>query len=217
MQLQQSIELDLASALLPISVWTVPASHVSSPGLTWAGWSESIQVSAPNQISAPCNSSESARDSVSDQDLGVGSSVNHIGVTLDRRVATRLQHGITKPKTYMDGTICYSFLVSAGGEEPTSPQEALENPHWKEAMNNEIEALEKNRTWHLVPPRKGVNIIDCKWVYTIKRKSDATIDRYKARLVAKGLKQRYGVDYEDSFSLVVKATTIHLVLSIAMS
>jgi hypothetical protein len=59
-----------------------------------------------------------------------------------------------------------------------------------------------------VPPRKGINIIDCKWVYKIKRKSDGTVDRHKAWLVANGFKQRYGVDYEDIFSPVVKLATI---------
>jgi hypothetical protein len=60
-------------------------------------------------------------------------------------------------------------------------------------------------------------LIDCKWVYRIKRKYDGTIDKYMARLVAKGFKQRYGIDYEDTFSLVVKSATIRLVLSISLS
>ena len=68
-----------------------------------------------------------------------------------------------------------------------------------------------------MPPRRGKNLIDCKWVFRIKRKSNGSIDRYKARLVAKGFKQRYGIDYEDTFSPVVKAATICLVLSIALS
>lgn len=84
-------------------------------------------------------------------------------------------------------------------------------------MDNEFLALMKNKTWHLVPPARGRNIIDCKWMYKIKHKADGFIDRYKTRLVAKGFKQRYGIDYEDTFSPVVKAATIRLVLSIAVS
>jgi hypothetical protein len=83
-------------------------------------------------------------------------------------------------------------------------------------MNNEIDALIKNKTWHLVPPHSGRNVIDCKWVFKIKRKVDDSLDRYKARLVAKGFKQCYGVDYEDTFSPVIKSTTIRIVLSIAV-
>jgi len=84
-------------------------------------------------------------------------------------------------------------------------------------MDAEYLALQKNNTWHLVPPQKGRNIIDCKWVYKIKRKQDGSFDRYKARLVAKGFKQRYDIDYEDTFSPVVKAATIIIVLSLAVS
>jgi hypothetical protein len=82
-------------------------------------------------------------------------------------VSTRLQHGITKPKTYTYGTIHYSLLASAGGE-PSSLHEALGDPNWKREMNNEIEVVEKNKTWHLVPPRRGVNIIDCKGFIKLK-------------------------------------------------
>jgi hypothetical protein len=62
-----------------------------------------------------------------------------------------------------------------------------------------------------------MNIIDSKWVYKIKRRADGSLDRYKACLVAKGFKQQYGVDYEKTFSLVVKAVTIRVILSLAIS
>jgi histone deacetylase 1/2 len=109
--------------------------------------------------------------------------------------------------------------MSAKGpmEEPVSVGEALGNQKWCDAMDAEYQALLKNRTWHLVPRPKGKNIIGCKWVYKVKRKADGIVDRYKAGLVAKGFKQRYGIDYEDTFSPVVKAATIRLILSIAVS
>jgi histone deacetylase 1/2 len=78
--------------------------------------------------------------------------------------------------------------------EPDTLTEALGDAKWKYAMDEEYGALMENKTWHLVPPSKNKNLIDCKWVYRIKKRSDGTIERYKARLVAKGFKQRYGID-----------------------
>jgi hypothetical protein len=75
-------------------------------------------------------------------------------------------------------------------------------------MADEYGALLPNKTWRLVPPQPSQNLIDCKWVYKVKHKADGTINLYKARLVAKGLKQRLGIDYDDTFSSVVKPATI---------
>jgi hypothetical protein len=95
--------------------------------------------------------------------------------------------------------------------------EALGDQNWRNAMNVEYDALMKNKTWHLVPPLKGRNVIDCKWVWKVKRKAYGTLDKYKARLVAEGYKQRFGIDYEDTFSPVVKMATIRIILSTAIS
>ena len=135
-------------------------------------------------------------------------------VQAEPRHQTRLQSGIRKEKVYTDGTVRYSFLTTSG--EPWNIEEALSNTDWKMAMDSEYSALMNNKTWHLVPPQKGRNVIGCKWVYKIKRKKDGSLDRYKARLVAKGFKQRYGIDYEDTFSPVIKHSTIRIILSLAI-
>jgi hypothetical protein len=107
-------------------------------------------------------------------------------------------------------------LLTAIGE-PSTLGEALDDVRWREAMNDEYQALMDNKTWHLVPPSSTRNIIDCKWVFHIKKNTDGTIDRYKARLVAKGFKQRHDIEYEETFSPVVKSATIRLVLTIAVT
>lgn len=66
-----------------------------------------------------------------------------------------------------------------------------------------------------VPRPLNVNVVDCKWVYKLKRDQTGAVKRYKARLVAKGFNQQPGIDYHETFSPVVKATTIRVVLSIA--
>ena len=63
----------------------------------------------------------------------------------------------------------------------------------------------------------ATNVIGCKWVFRIKWKADGSIERHKARLVTKGFHQQSRVDFTEPFNLVVKPTTVLIVLSIAIS
>jgi histone deacetylase 1/2 len=109
------------------------------------------------------------------------------------------------------------WILTCTANEPANLADALQNTHWRKAMDEEFDALQWNNTWRLVPSHAGKNVIDCHWIYKIKRKSDGSIDRYKARLVAKGFKQRYGIDYEDTFSPLVKIAIVRLVLALSVS
>ena len=91
---------------------------------------------------------------------------------------------------------------------PRNVQEALTDPDWKKAMNEEMEVLQRNTTWELVPLPEGKKTVGCRWIFTVKLNSDGSINRYKARLVAKGYTQKYGIDYEDTFTPVAKMNTI---------
>lgn len=102
--------------------------------------------------------------------------------------------------------------------EPQSYKQAMEGDNskeWTDAMKEEYESLIKNNTWKLVDRPNGQSIVSNRWIFKIKRKSDDSIDRFKARLVARGFTQEYGVDYDETFSPVVRFTSIRVILAIA--
>jgi hypothetical protein len=100
---------------------------------------------------------------------------------------------------------------------PSSARAALADPHWRVAMKEEYGSLISNGTWELVPRPQSSNVLTDKWVFTHKLCADGTIERYKAHWVLRAFTQRPGVDYDETSSLIVKSTTVRMVLATAVS
>ena len=118
---------------------------------------------------------------------------------MESRYLIRINRGI--PKRHYDPDLCaktkypinnyissyrlsrsHSFTVNqlSSLSIPSNVQDALADPKWKKAMNDEMEALKKTSTWNIVPLPKGKKIVGCRWVFIVKLNPNGSIDRYKA-------------------------------------
>ena len=103
--------------------------------------------------------------------------------------------------------------------EPKSMEEALQSEYskeWKTAADMEYQSLIDNETWDLVELPQGRKPVGCKWVFKVKHRIDGRVERFKGRLVAKGYAQKYGIDYDETFSPVVRFSSIRALLAYAV-
>ncbi|UYV67773.1 hypothetical protein LAZ67_5001955 [Cordylochernes scorpioides] len=101
---------------------------------------------------------------------------------------------------------------------PENFKEAMdsgERNEWHKAMEEELSEIEKHKVWTLVPRENGMKVINSKWVYSTKKTPSDGIYKRKARLVAVGCNQRYGVDYKESFSPVLKKESLRTIVALA--
>ncbi|GKB27958.1 ribonuclease H-like domain-containing protein [Tanacetum coccineum] len=126
-------------------------------------------------------------------------------------MVTRAQVGTVNPNPRFQGHVSHISPL------PKSSSIALSDHNWRDAMYDEYNTLIKNSTWILVPKPPNVNMVRSLWLFQHKYHADGSLSRYKARLVANGCSQQFGVDYDDTFSPVVKPATIRTVLSLGLS
>ena len=140
-------------------------------------------------------------------------------IALRKGVRSCTQHPISNFISYDRLSSKYHAFVTnlSNIEIPRSIREALENPDWGQAVDDEIRVLKKNGTWKLLDLPKGKQPVGCKWIFTVKYKSDGRVERYKTRLVAKGFTQAYGIDYQETFAHVAKLHTMRVLLSLAVN
>ncbi len=134
----------------------------------------------------------------------------------DLRPNELIEGRTSKNKSIQHNTVNFALMANIHSiPEPQTYAEAKGIQKWEHAMDVELQSLKKNHTWVLsdLPPRKKP--ISCKWVYKVKYHADGTLDKYIVKLVAQGFTQHEGIDYEETFALTAKMSTIRLLLAIA--
>lgn len=127
-----------------------------------------------------------------------------------------------KPKQLQD-YVSYMCVSEQKGDvdmeqDPVTVSEALSRPDkekWRQAMTEEILSFEENEAWELADAPDSGTVVECKWVFKRKCDSENKV-RYRARLVAKGFTQRQGIDFEETFSPVVRHSTLRLLIALSV-
>jgi hypothetical protein len=159
-------------------------------------------------------SSASARTVVHNGDSGRGSHCAMPSFAQQTATACYVQTALNAFDTAMGRAV----LGQVDGYEPVDFYDATRQPdweQWKEALNSEMSSLLENETWTLVKREPGMKVIPSKWVFKLKRDSQGRINRYKCRLVAGGHRQKHGIDFDETFAPVSKATSLRVLLSVA--
>ena len=112
-----------------------------------------------------------------------------------------------------------SNIVSGLSSEPKTVREARASPDkakWMNAMEKEIESLQLNNVWDLVEMPRKRKPVGSKWVFKLKVGADGLVYQHKARLVAQEFSQKYGCDYEETFSPVARFESLRALIAIAV-
>jgi hypothetical protein len=119
---------------------------------------------------------------------------------------------VKRPKPF---SIYTDLMCDLLEEEPTCVEESIQRKEWAYAMTKEYQSIMKNEVWEIVPRPKSKDVVSSKWLFKIKHVVDGSIEKYKARFVAHGFSQKEGIDYEETFTLVSRYTSIRTIIALA--
>lgn len=126
---------------------------------------------------------------------------------------TRAKHGIVKPMERLNLLVTHPKIPPI----PKTYRVPISDPHWRQYMADEYTTLIDNHTWSLVPLPPGTHVVTGKWILKHKLHFDGSLAHHKARWVVRGYSQKASVDFDETFSHVIKPSTIRMVLIIIVS
>ncbi|GJW04344.1 retrovirus-related pol polyprotein from transposon TNT 1-94 [Tanacetum coccineum] len=204
-----SIDQDAPSTSIPSS-----QEHEHSPIIS-QGFEESPKTptfhddplnESPNEDSTSQGSSSNIRQ--------IHTPFEHLGRwTKDHPIANVIRDPSrsisTRKQLETDAMWCYfdAFLTSV---EPKNFKQAMTEPSWIDAMQEEIHEFERLEVWELVSCPDNVFLIKLKWIYKVKTDEFGGVLKNKARLVAQGFRQEEGIDFEESFAPVARIEAIRI-------
>ena len=107
-------------------------------------------------------------------------------------------------------------MAMVPSDDPVTYEEAVVSKNWRNAMDTEMQSIQKNKTWSLIDLPEGAKKIGVKWIYKTKLNESGKVDKFKARLVAKGYAQQHGVDYTEVFAPVARLDTVRIICALAV-
>ncbi|GJY73692.1 retrovirus-related pol polyprotein from transposon TNT 1-94 [Tanacetum coccineum] len=116
---------------------------------------------------------------------------------------------LTRKQLQTDAIWCYfdAFLTYV---EPKNFKQAMTEPSWIDAMQEEIHEFERLEVWELVSCLDKVMLIKLKWIYKVKTDEFGGVPKNNTRLVTQGFKQEEGIDFEESFAPVARIEAIRI-------
>eukprot|EP00253_Pinus_taeda_P027246 PITA_27246 len=111
---------------------------------------------------------------------------------------------------------CMALMSESVGVDPSSFEEALQQPIWIDAMVKEYDSIIRKNVWEVVPRPIDKSMVSSIWLYKVKQVVDGSVEKHKAKFVAIGLFQVEGIDYNEAFAPITRYSSIRSIISVSV-